>query len=149
VTIAPFGTLSDYVPFYFTPATPMLLNIKTGRNGVVKRPMADIAILVTSLPRLVSDGVPFIFTNKHAHMQTRDYFRDVADLDKIDWAIIQRRDFHRDPEDPEKLERYQAEALVYRHLPVSSLIGIACYGQPECQRVREATEEAGLSIRVV
>jgi hypothetical protein len=27
VPCAPFGTLSDYVPFYFTPFTPMLLNI--------------------------------------------------------------------------------------------------------------------------
>ena len=26
----PGGTLSNYVPFYFTPRTPMLLNIKTG-----------------------------------------------------------------------------------------------------------------------
>jgi hypothetical protein len=32
---APFqGTLSDYVPFYFTPFSPMLLNIKTGWGGI-------------------------------------------------------------------------------------------------------------------
>ena len=30
VPVAPGGTLSDYVPFYFTPFSPMLLNIKTG-----------------------------------------------------------------------------------------------------------------------
>ena len=34
VPIAPGGTLSNYVPFYFTPRSPMLLNIKTGYNGV-------------------------------------------------------------------------------------------------------------------
>lgn len=32
VPIAPNGTLADYVPFYFTPKSPMLLNIKTGSN---------------------------------------------------------------------------------------------------------------------
>jgi len=48
VECAPGGTLSDYVPFYFTPYTPMLYNIKTGYNGVVKRPMEDILILVSS-----------------------------------------------------------------------------------------------------
>jgi len=30
VPIHPGGTLSDYIPFYFTPCSPMLLNIKTG-----------------------------------------------------------------------------------------------------------------------
>jgi hypothetical protein len=38
VSCEPFGTLSDYVPFYFTPFTPMLLNITTGFNGIRQRP---------------------------------------------------------------------------------------------------------------
>lgn len=52
VTIHPGGTLSDYIPFYFTPHSPMLYNITTGFRGVMKRPMAEIAILVSTLPRL-------------------------------------------------------------------------------------------------
>src|SRR6476469_2089684 len=43
VKIAPWGTLSDYVPFYFTPHSPMLYNIKTGWNGIKMVPMRDIA----------------------------------------------------------------------------------------------------------
>jgi|SRR5215218_1829987 len=30
VPIPPGGDLADYIPFYFTPYSPMLLNIKTG-----------------------------------------------------------------------------------------------------------------------
>jgi hypothetical protein len=33
VPIPPGGLLSDYVPFYFTPWSIMLYNIKTGHNG--------------------------------------------------------------------------------------------------------------------
>ncbi len=35
VPIRPGGTLSDYIPFYFTPHTPMLFNIKTGFQGTL------------------------------------------------------------------------------------------------------------------
>lgn len=51
--MAPGGTLSDYVPFYFTPCSPMLYNIKTGYNGVPKQEaMEEIVLLVASLRKL-------------------------------------------------------------------------------------------------
>ena len=34
VPIPPGGTLSDYVPFYFTPFSIMMFNIKTGYGGI-------------------------------------------------------------------------------------------------------------------
>ena len=45
---APGGVLSDYIPFYFTPKSPMLFNIKSGYSGITKWPNEDIAILVSS-----------------------------------------------------------------------------------------------------
>lgn len=33
VPVGTKGVLSDYIPFYFTPFSPMLLNIKSGRGG--------------------------------------------------------------------------------------------------------------------
>jgi hypothetical protein len=33
-----YGTLHDYVPFYFTPLSPMLYNILTGFNNIPKKP---------------------------------------------------------------------------------------------------------------
>src|SRR5262245_3102156 len=42
VEIDPFGTLGDYVPFYFTPWSIMMYYIKTGYGGVTKRPNKDI-----------------------------------------------------------------------------------------------------------
>lgn len=50
VPVPPGGTLADYVPFYFTPFSPMLYNILTGR-GVRQRPNEEIVILVSSLHR--------------------------------------------------------------------------------------------------
>src|SRR5215216_910607 len=52
VDIPPGGTLADYVPFCFTPCSPMLLNITTGYRGIQKRDKAEIVVLVSSLVAL-------------------------------------------------------------------------------------------------
>jgi hypothetical protein len=127
VPIGPGGMLNDYVPFYFTPFSVMLRNIHTGWNGIKQVPNADLVILVSSLYRVKELNLPFLFTDSHAFSGLARYFDDLARLDQIDWALLQRRDFKRDPEDPGKLERYQAEALVHRHVPLAALLGIVCY----------------------
>lgn len=126
VPIAPGGTLADYVPFYFTPFSVMMKNIHSGRS-VPQRPNEEIVILVSSLHRIAELGLPFVFTNAHAFPDWTDYYSDLARLDQIDWPLLQRRDFKRDSEDPRKMERYQAEALIHRHLPVEGLLGLVCY----------------------
>jgi hypothetical protein len=120
------GVLNDYVPFYFTPFSPMMANIHSGRS-VKQRPNADIVILVSSLHRIQQLGLAYVFTDSHAYYNWANFYTDLADLDKIDWKILQTRDFKRDPNDPAKFERYQAEALVHRHCPVSALEGIVCF----------------------
>jgi len=121
----PGGTVSDYVPFYFTPLSMMAFNIHTGRN-VPKRANSEIIILVTSLPKLKEKSVPFLFTDRHASVPGARFSQDLTHLDRIDWKILQNRDFSRDNDDIEKTSRYQAETLVQKHMPVSSLLGIAC-----------------------
>lgn len=127
VPMPPGGVLNDYVPFYFTPFSVMLRNIHTGWNGVKPVSNEDIVILVSSLYRVKELGLPFLFTDRHAYSGLARYFDDLAHLDRIDWPLLQRRDFKRDPEDPGKLERYQAEALVHQQVPLAALSGIVCY----------------------
>jgi len=127
VPVRPGGTLSDYVPFYFTPFSPMLYNIFTGRGGVVRRPNDEICILVSSVHKLRGLNLDVVFTDRHAYPPLARYFNDPADLDKIDRALLQARDFRRNPDDPEQIERYQAEALVYGHVPSAGLLGIICH----------------------
>jgi hypothetical protein len=131
VPTPPGGGLSDYIPFYFTPLSVMLLNIKTGYRGVRQRRNGEIIILVSSLYRLQSDNITFLFTDRHAYLAAAQYFSDIADLDKVDWEVLRNRDFKRDNENPEKMERYQAEILVHRQLPISSLLGAVCYNPKE------------------
>jgi hypothetical protein len=64
-------------------------------------------------------GVQFLFTDRHAYLAAAQFHDGFDDLNQIDWPILQARDFRRDVEDPGKIERYQAEALIHQHMPVS------------------------------
>lgn len=149
VPLTPGGTLSDYIPFYFTPFSPMLLNIKTGFNAVTRRPMEEIAILVSSLREVQNRGIGFVFTDRHAYLQAAEFYNDLERLDRIDWPILQTRDFKRDPEDPGKFERYQAEALVYRHLPIGAVLGVVCYGTQQQEHVQQNCDNLGLPMKAL
>lgn len=147
VPIEPGGTLSDYVPFYFTPFSVMMKNIHSGR-GVQQRRNEEIVILVSSLYHVRSLGLPFVFTDAHAYPDWAGYYSDLEHLDKIDWQVLQSRDFKRDPDDPRKMERYQAEALIHGHVPVAGLLGIVCYNEALQRRVDQEVRQRQLDLPV-
>lgn len=149
VPVNPGGTLSDYVPFYFTPFSPMLYNIKTGYNGMRQTPMPEIVILVSSLHRVAELQIPFVFTDRHAYLQTAQFKTELRELDVVDWGILAARDFQRVPNDPGKIERYQAEALIQRHVPVSALLGLVCHDSQREAQVRGQMSQQGVSLQVV
>ena len=123
VKVGPQGTLSDYVPFYFTPFSIMMYNIHTGYN-VQQVPNDEILILVSSLIKISTLKLPFVFTDQHAYPAMANYYVDLDDLSEVDWNLLNRKDFRHDPDDPAKKERYQAEALVWKHVPLDALLGI-------------------------
>ncbi len=149
VPIPPGGTLSDYVPFYFTPYSPMLLNIKTEYGGMRQTPMSEIVVLASTLHTVAQAKLPFVFTDRHAYLNAAQFSNDLNDLNRIDWAILKARNFKRNPDDPGKVERYQAEALIHRHVPISALAGIACNGAAQESRLRRLLDEAAISLKVV
>ena len=148
VPIPPGGALDDYVPFYFTPCTPMLYNIKTGYQGVERVPMRDIVVLVSSLHRVAAHGLGFVLTDRHAYLQAAEFFHDLAQLAGLPWQNWRTRDFRRKPDDPSKMERYQAEALIYQHLPVGGLAGPECYGAAQQTGLAAEIARRGLALKV-
>lgn len=144
VPIGNRGSLNDYVPFYFTPFSPMMYNIYTGYNGIPKVQNEDVVILVASLNDLKDKAVDFVFTDMHAYMMYANFYSDLEHLDKIDWGILQKCDFKR-----EKMERYQAEALIYQHLPIENLEAILCYSESAKLEVEGYVKQHNKNVRVV
>ena len=149
VPVPPRGTLDNYISFYFTPFSPMLLNIKTGHGGIRPQQNRDIVILVSSLPSLEEYGVNFVFTDRHAYLTAANFYGDRVHLDQVDFELLQTRDFSRDSEDPGKTERYQAEALAHRHVPFAALEGLACYTSEVKTAIDAEASKRGLELKTV
>lgn len=147
VDVAPGGTLSDYVPFYFTPFSIMMYNVKTG-YGVKQVPNEEVVIFVSSLPHIAAQGIQFVFTNQHAYPPMAKYFTNLAQLGEIDWPLLQSRDFKHDPDDPGKKERYQAEALIWKHVPLTALQCLCCYTSAVEEQSKDEIKRRGISLKV-
>ncbi len=126
-----------------------MFNIKTGLGGITKRENQDLVIFVSSLQRLREPGWPLVFTNQHACALGTDYYSDLVDLKHVDWPLLQSRNFKTDDADPGKQLRYQAEALVHRHVPLPALPGVGCFNdavkqQPEAIFITASRQKIGV-----
>lgn len=147
VQAPPGGALCDYIPFYFTPRSVMLFNIVTGHRVPLVVP-ERLVILVTSVGTLAANGLRFLLTDRHASLAYVRFADDASGLDRVDWRILQASDFQRGEEDPEKIDRYQAEALVHRHVPPAAIERLVCYGPEQAKRVGQELAGRGLAHTV-
>ena len=148
VPIQPGGSLSDYIPFYFTPLSPMMYNIITGYRGIRERTRSELVVMVSSLRDLADSEVVTLYTDRHAYLRAAKFFSSLDDLGKINWPQLQSHDFRHDPDDPEKVDRYQAEALVHEHLPVEHLSAIICYDDPAHELLEQTKDELGVNLTI-
>ncbi len=149
VTIPPHGSLSNYISFYFTPFSMMMYNIVTGWAGIRQRSNSEIVIMTTSLQELAKNGIAVVYTDRHAYLQTARFFSSMNDLDNLAWELWEARDFKRDFDNPEKTDRYQAEALIHKHLPIEFLSCIACSNEDTARTLQGMKKLAGVELEIV
>ena len=95
----------------------MLYTISRGNVQGYTEGQPPIVHLVAEAEQVVGQGLGFAFTDGHAVMAISNYFTDLADLDKIDWPIMQARYWNDTAEDGDRKRRRQAEFLVHRSMP--------------------------------
>jgi hypothetical protein len=132
VSVDPFGSLHDYVAFYFAPRSPMLYSIYARNQEGVNCEQSDIIYLVTDLNRLKAENCQLVVTDGNAVTgYTKFESKNIDDFVKnnIDWEVMQAiywniKDKSKNNYEYGRWVRH-AECLVYKQLSVKSLIGIA------------------------
>jgi hypothetical protein len=120
VKIHNYGSLGEYVPFYFGGHTPMLYLIMNGYKGVTQRPQDEIVFLASDHDTIKAAGLQYFFTDMNAKIALASHFNQEADFDKLKWDII----YHKDWSNNSGIGRQdykQAEYLVKHHVPLTCI----------------------------
>lgn len=144
----PNGVLGDYVPFYFGPLSPMLLNIKTGYRGITRRPQEDIVYIVCKVSSIVEECEEWCFTDGHAKNKMTEFYNDLNNLDEVDWNIVGAKEWKPIEADMDRMRRKQAEFLVKNHVPVNCISDIIVLNETRKNFVEEIKTRLGSEIPV-
>lgn len=130
----PGGVLGDFVPFYFTGHSPMLLNIATG-HGVERVMQKDIVFLVCDARRIIDAGIPYCFTNGNATNTITRFYNSSDGLDDLDWPTINATIWANTDDDYDRVRKKMSEFLVKEHVPVDFIQWIVVRNEDARQKV--------------
>jgi hypothetical protein len=117
VPVSARGHLSDYVPFYFCPRSPMLYAIYGGYVIGYRGGQVPILHFRASTEAVNQARLRFAFTDGHAKMAISHFYEDLAQLDQLDWEVIRAWSWHDTQLDNDRQRRKQAEFLVSNFFP--------------------------------
>lgn len=144
----PNGFLGEYVPFYFGPLSPMLLNIKTGYRGITKRPQEEIVYICCRLTGIIENCRQWCFTDGHAKTAITEFYNNIDFLSEIDWEMVKERYWSPTEDDFDRMRRKQAEFLVKGHVPVNCINLIITLNDQRKAQIEEILERLNLKIQI-
>ena len=123
--------ISDYIPFYLGPRSPMLYVVQHGYNGVPQIEPEKIVYCVIKLDDLVRNNIDCIFTDGHALSELTSFYKK-DDLMRID-DIVSYEDVYssqwNSEIDIDLKRRKEAELLVCNDLAPCLICGYVVYNE--------------------
>lgn len=149
VPLPPNGNLHDYVPFYFAPKSPMLYAIYKGQVEGYGKGQDQIIYLISRTDIIQNAGLDYVFTDGHAVMVFTEFFKDLQELDKIDWDVMNSRYWFDTEEDPDRKRRRQAEFLIHKCVPIDILLGFAVKNEEMKRKVEDVLHKYNYNNKLV
>ena len=149
VKLEGYGHIGEYVPFYFTPRSIMLLNIITGVNNqfVPKRAKDELLIICCNILKLTT--LPnWFFTDGQGNNNLTKHYNDMTQLGSIDWESIVKSDFSKKDNDIDRFRRYQAEFLVHNEVPISYIDSLYVFNKKAFNYVTDVLNENSINLPV-
>lgn len=138
VSIAPFGTLSDYVPFYFCPRSPMLYAIHRGQVAGHAGGQQAIVHLELDAEAILAAGHACVHTDGNAASQPLAFHESRFGFAGLSWEVIRSNDWRDTADDNDRKRRKQAEFLVHDHVPWDLVVRIGAFDNAALLAVQQA-----------
>jgi hypothetical protein len=148
VSLPPHGVLHDYVPFYFAPRSPMLYTINRGNVIGYSGGQSSVIYLISTVQNVRQQKIPFVFTDGHGIIGYTRFFNREADLDQVDWEIMESRYWNDTNDDMDRKRRRQAEFLAFRYFPLSCVQQISVYNRQIKQRVLSELGDIAIPVNI-
>lgn len=140
VPLPPGGAVADYVPFYFAPRSPMMFAISRGNVPSYQGGTARLVYLFSTLERLHGLGHGPVLTDRNAALNYAEYRAfdpaDPIDDDFIDWGLMNQQYWNNTLDDPQRVERRMAEALVHERVTWDAITEIGTQSEMIANEVR-------------
>ncbi len=119
----------------------------------------DYVPFVSTVEAVVAEGLDFVFYDHNATLDFATCFKNLADLDKIDWDLFfesPRLDgycqyYFDNVHNPRYVRRKatrQAEFLVYKNFPLGLMNSVGVYSAQKRDEVQEIFDDADIDIPV-
>lgn len=152
VPLLPGGAVADYVPFYFAPRSPMMYAISRGNVPTYTAGTKRLVYLLSTLERLHELGYKPLLTDRNAALSYTAYraFDPADSIDDgfIDWDLMINDYWNNTPDEPQRVERRMAEALVHKEVAWQAITQIGTHSEVVAGEVRAILAAARSRIPV-
>jgi hypothetical protein len=151
VSCHPGTKVGQYVPFYFCPRSVMLYILHKANNPELtyrggQQPIVHLEIdFDAAITWANTNRVRWAFSNGNAGAYITDFYKDPADLVKLDWFAIGSIKFS----DPKVKEGKQAEFLMFDVFPWTLVDKIGTVNSTIATKVQIALANAGHQPEIV
>lgn len=141
VSCNPWGTVDQYVPFYFGVKSPMLYTVSQGNVDGYSEGQEPILYLITKVELIVESKLQFVFSDGHPAIAISEFYNNLGDLNFVNFDLMKEQWWNDTDEFPDRKRQRQAEFLVHQFCPWSQIIGIATMTQAVKEVVEKIMED--------
>lgn len=126
----------------------MLFTISRGNVKGFAGGQQSIVHLVSTVQSVQAAVLGFVFTDGHGIMAFTGFYDDPAQLDEVDWPLMNAHYWADTDDDLDRKRLRQAEFLVHERFPAELIQGIGVINQQKKEETEVLLAEFGLAIPV-
>lgn len=139
----PASTVSDHVPFYIAPKSPMLYVVQKGHSSY-QGGVTPLVFLGCCLSDIIDSGATWCASDGNAGAAITRFSRDLGTLgDFVDFNLLRQKMWKNTPDDMDRMRRRAAEILVHNAVPLELVSIIIAYDQQHLEAAQRAMANVG------